>query len=217
MKRLFTILCALTLTCAISNPSGAASFMFYMGDNSSVDTSKTNDVLQLEAVLNDKLDDLSFDLEEGKSETFYFATFSTDETWIDDDDLNPGTVTAYVDFDNPELQQAIGGTSIGFSAFFHFIQGWNLSWENPVEVNFGPQESGQFIVGLSDVSSFSWFWMGPDDSCLAANVYATVTLNSAPVPIPSAAWLLGSGLLGLLGLRRKNKSSFPSEPLTNNE
>jgi len=26
----------------------------------------------------------------------------------------------------------------------------------------------------------------------------------APVPVPAAAWLLGSGLLGLIGLRRKN-------------
>ncbi|MBV5305373.1 MAG: VPLPA-CTERM sorting domain-containing protein [Desulfobulbaceae bacterium] len=25
----------------------------------------------------------------------------------------------------------------------------------------------------------------------------------APVPVPAAAWLLGSGLLGLFGLRRK--------------
>lgn len=208
MKRLFTILCALALTSAISNPAGAASFVFDMGANSSVDTSGTNDVLQLEAVLNDELDDISFPLEEGQSKTFYFATFYTDETWINDDDLNPGTVTASVDFDIPDLEQTIGGTSIGFSAFFHFFQGWNLNWEDPIEVNFGPQESGQFIVGLSDVSSFSWFWMGPDDSCLAANVYATVTLNSAPVPIPSAAWLLGSGLLGLVAIRSKINTKF---------
>ncbi len=31
-------------------------------------------------------------------------------------------------------------------------------------------------------------------------------INVAPVPVPGAAWLLGSGLLGLLGVRRKNKS-----------
>jgi hypothetical protein len=41
---------------------------------------------------------------------------------------------------------------------------------------------------------------------------ATITLDSAgnltitnsPVPVPGALWLLGSGLLGLVGLRRKN-------------
>jgi len=29
-------------------------------------------------------------------------------------------------------------------------------------------------------------------------------VSAAPVPVPAAAWLLGSGLLGLMGLRRKN-------------
>jgi hypothetical protein len=31
----------------------------------------------------------------------------------------------------------------------------------------------------------------------------TVSSPTAPVPVPAAAWLLGSGLLGLFGLRRK--------------
>ena len=34
---------------------------------------------------------------------------------------------------------------------------------------------------------------------------ATVTVTN-PVPIPGAAWLLGSGLLGLVGLKRRRKS-----------
>ena len=32
--------------------------------------------------------------------------------------------------------------------------------------------------------------------------------TSAPIPIPSAVWLLGSGLLGLVGLRRKFETSY---------
>jgi len=32
----------------------------------------------------------------------------------------------------------------------------------------------------------------------------SATFAPAPVPVPAAAWLLGSGLLGLMGLRRKN-------------
>jgi hypothetical protein len=32
----------------------------------------------------------------------------------------------------------------------------------------------------------------------------TLTIASNPVPVPGAVWMLGSGLLGLLGLRRKN-------------
>jgi hypothetical protein len=45
----------------------------------------------------------------------------------------------------------------------------------------------------------------PDDSWGGAITYATLTLtpNSPPVPIPGAVWLFGSGLLGLLGIRRR--------------
>ncbi|QJB55338.1 hypothetical protein [Pseudodesulfovibrio sp. zrk46] len=33
--------------------------------------------------------------------------------------------------------------------------------------------------------------------------YAMASLEASPTPIPGAVWLLGSGLLGLVGLRRK--------------
>lgn len=35
---------------------------------------------------------------------------------------------------------------------------------------------------------------------------AAVTMDIAPVPVPGAAWLLGSGLLGLAGLGRRKRS-----------
>jgi hypothetical protein len=34
-------------------------------------------------------------------------------------------------------------------------------------------------------------------------VAGTPVLPVTPTPIPAAAWLLGSGLLGLVGMRRK--------------
>jgi hypothetical protein len=30
-------------------------------------------------------------------------------------------------------------------------------------------------------------------------------MNVAPVPVPAAAWLLGSGLIGLFGMSKKKK------------
>ncbi len=34
------------------------------------------------------------------------------------------------------------------------------------------------------------------------------TLNVNPVPLPAAAWLCGSGLLGLIGLSRRKKAAL---------
>ena len=55
----------------------------------------------------------------------------------------------------------------------------------------------------------------PDDPDNAGRMSATghlgqgetedYKINVAPVPVPGAVWLLGSGLLGLLGVRRKRK------------
>ena len=45
------------------------------------------------------------------------------------------------------------------------------------------------------------FWDDSTDPYLGAWVYTTET----PVPIPGAVWLLGSGLIGIVGVRRKFK------------
>jgi hypothetical protein len=35
--------------------------------------------------------------------------------------------------------------------------------------------------------------------------FAMDDLESNPVPVPAAVWLLGSGLIGLIGIRRRNR------------
>ena len=49
------------------------------------------------------------------------------------------------------------------------------------------------------------WWLGDDEYTRFSGWYIreVQALDSRPVPIPGAVWLLGSGLLGLLGLRRK--------------
>ncbi|RJX28645.1 MAG: PEP-CTERM sorting domain-containing protein [Desulfurivibrio sp.] len=44
-----------------------------------------------------------------------------------------------------------------------------------------------------------------DDAAPPGAAWYTVELNTSAVPLPGAVWLLGSGLLGLVGLRRKNR------------
>jgi len=59
---------------------------------------------------------------------------------------------------------------------------------------------GQSAYWWSDLSP----WGGYTNSTFYLDkVELTVSSTPAPVPVPAAAWLLGSGLLGLVGLRRK--------------
>jgi hypothetical protein len=39
-----------------------------------------------------------------------------------------------------------------------------------------------------------------------AGFFDTVSFDVAPVPVPAAVWLFGSGLLGLVGVARRRKS-----------
>ncbi|MDY6825384.1 MAG: PEP-CTERM sorting domain-containing protein [Thermodesulfobacteriota bacterium] len=209
MKTIIPILGTVLLTLGIAFNAGAAPYTFDMGAGSSVDTSGTNDVLKMFATVNENLDDIIFSLDDGQSETFYFATIGTTETWVNDDDIQPGEITANIDFDIPDMTSAVDGKSIGFAGCFHFIQGWILKWDDPVSVDLG--ETGEFTIELSDVAYGSWCWQGPDGT---ADVSATITYNPggssspAPVPEPSTILLMGIGLAGLATLGRKRLNRY---------
>ena len=107
---------------------------------------------------------------------------------------NPGTVTAHVNFVNPDITQAVGGTSIVLLVLLDFLSRYGkLTWNDPVLVDYA--NGGQFTIELSDATHRNGFL---ERTGRLRWITGTITHNSTPVPEPSALLLLGPALLGLL-------------------
>ena len=72
---------------------------------------------------------------------------------------------------------------------------------------FPGQNTGQF-VGYSSTNAFTsvTLGLGALANPSANNTFTVDTLRRTAVPIPAAVWLFGSGLIGLIGMSRRNKA-----------
>jgi hypothetical protein len=142
--------------------------------------------------------------------TFYNVTF-TAGTWPEayggqppQLDVTQETAPAFVEGINEALTlspaRTVGEPGDNIDAGFYMI-GTNWDDQQPFGLDwlggFYADRSGAWLDGI-DANKFGGKGFPGDTPSMWVNI--------APVPIPAAVWLLGGGLIGLLGLRRRFKN-----------
>jgi len=197
------ILPAATLSTTLAIPR-----TYDVGAGSSVTANTSlNNGLAIRTELVSGLSSQLFDLENGQSKTFDFFRIWTDETTVERDDTVAKTITARLDFDNPDVTAQIPG--ITFSASIGGLVGggvlWNdaLIWNDAITVSLPDRV---FTITLSDAVFDLGLngTLGNKPAIITATIKQISSGGTTLVPeAGSTLVLLGVGLGAMATLRRK--------------
>ena len=193
MKKLFVLLCALTLVLGMV---GSASALGFTLDSYAV---KLNDsdpglVLYWEPIL--EVSASIGDLEVGDAVTFKLFELGTKEESVGWDDIWWKDIEVDFDFSSPDVL----GTGEGHTRGKYIGDKGVVRWDNPTSFIFG--DTGLFTIDLLDAK----FGTPGSADIFAKLTYVSADTAAAPVPEPATILLMGTGLLGLVAYSRKRYS-----------
>ena len=188
-----TVLCALAVLLVSFGSAGAVPIQFQVGTNGSLVENVTSGpgILGIWEALGTGV----FDLEEGEtSDPIDFF-----KLWMPFADAE-GTVEATIELLSPTPFGNVSNQG-AFSVWSIVIfSGGSAAWDSPAPVSYSynGMSGGLLTLNLFDIPDMAQF-----GSCYT--ISGTITNNTSPTPIPAPLVLLGTGLVGLAGFRRKFK------------